>query len=111
MTMLTGLCLTGVMFTTVTVGVSHVSMQTFIINTTHKVQLSLMGMSSFLQVFGHKPKYLTNQNYDLIMVLKKVKGSTITFHPEGNMAIHPIVVHHPPLPLDLPKQCQAQRPF
>ncbi len=37
----------------------------------HNIQLRLMGMSLVLQVFGHKPKFWTNLNFDLVMVLNK----------------------------------------
>ena len=40
-----------------------------LISTKHKIQLRLMGMSLVLQVFDHKPKYLTHLNSDLMMVL------------------------------------------
>lgn len=49
-----------------------------------------MGMSSGLQVFGHKQKYTTNKNCDLQMVLEE--KSEAALHPRsvavGTLSIH-----------------------
>lgn len=40
----------------------------------NKVQLGLMGMSLLLLVIGYKPKFETNRNLELIMVVDEKSG-------------------------------------
>ena len=51
-----------------------------------------MRMSLDLQVFGEKPKYQTNQNFDMIMTTMKGQGITkeITSDPLGEKNFYTI---------------------